>query len=32
LECVGIQQSMMQAIHSTRPGGGVGYVGRAARG
>src|SRR6266496_1894866 len=27
LECVGTQQSMMQAIHSTRPGGGVGYVG-----
>jgi len=27
LECVGTQQSMMQAIRSTRPGGGVGYVG-----
>jgi threonine dehydrogenase-like Zn-dependent dehydrogenase len=27
LECVGTQESMMQAIHSTRPGGGVGYVG-----
>jgi threonine dehydrogenase-like Zn-dependent dehydrogenase len=27
LECVGTQQSMMQAIHSTRPGGSVGYVG-----
>jgi threonine dehydrogenase-like Zn-dependent dehydrogenase len=27
LECVGTQQSMMQAIHSARPGGGVGYVG-----
>jgi threonine dehydrogenase-like Zn-dependent dehydrogenase len=27
LECVGTQQSMMQAIHSTRPGGYVGYVG-----
>ena len=27
LECVGTQQSMMQAIHSTRPGGGIGYVG-----
>jgi threonine dehydrogenase-like Zn-dependent dehydrogenase len=27
LECVGSQQSMMQAIHSTRPGGHVGYVG-----
>jgi threonine dehydrogenase-like Zn-dependent dehydrogenase len=27
LECVGTQQSMMQAVHSTRPGGGVGYVG-----
>src|SRR6266571_3818324 len=27
LECVGTQQSMMQAINSTRPGGGVGYVG-----
>src|SRR5260370_19919427 len=27
LECVGTQQSMMQAISSTRPGGSVGYVG-----
>jgi len=27
LECVGTQESMMQAIHSTRPGGYVGYVG-----
>jgi threonine dehydrogenase-like Zn-dependent dehydrogenase len=27
LECVGTQQSMMQAIRSTRPGGHVGYVG-----
>src|SRR2546428_4283787 len=27
LECVGTQQSMMQAIHATRPGGFVGYVG-----
>jgi threonine dehydrogenase-like Zn-dependent dehydrogenase len=27
LECVGSQQSMMQAIRSTRPGGSVGYVG-----
>src|SRR5438876_2054257 len=27
LECVGTPQSMMQAIHSTRPGGAVGYVG-----
>lgn len=27
LECVGTQQSMMQAIQSTRPGGGIGYVG-----
>ena len=27
LECVGTQESMMQAIHSARPGGGVGYVG-----
>jgi threonine dehydrogenase-like Zn-dependent dehydrogenase len=27
LECVGTQQSMMQAIRSTRPGGYVGYVG-----
>jgi NADPH:quinone reductase-like Zn-dependent oxidoreductase len=31
LECVGTQESMMQAIKSTRPGGSVGYVGRAAR-
>jgi len=27
LECVGTQESMLQAIHSTRPGGSVGYVG-----
>lgn len=27
LECVGSQDSMMQAIHSTRLGGHVGYVG-----
>ncbi|TME78426.1 MAG: zinc-binding dehydrogenase, partial [Chloroflexi bacterium] len=27
LECVGTQESMMQAISSTRPGGHVGYVG-----
>jgi len=27
LECVGTQESMMQAIRSTRPGGVVGYVG-----
>ena len=27
LECVGTQESMTQAIHSTRPGGYVGYVG-----
>src|SRR5207247_10401162 len=27
LECVGTQESMMQAIQSTRPGGSVGYVG-----
>lgn len=27
LECVGTQQSMMQATRSTRPGGSVGYVG-----
>jgi threonine dehydrogenase-like Zn-dependent dehydrogenase len=26
LECVGRQQSMMQAIHATRPGRYVGYV------
>ena len=27
LECVGTQELMWQAIHSTRPGGSVGYVG-----
>jgi threonine dehydrogenase-like Zn-dependent dehydrogenase len=27
LECVGTQESMMQAIHAARPGGCVGYVG-----
>lgn len=27
LECVGTQESMLQAIHSARPGGYVGYVG-----
>lgn len=27
LECVGTQESMMQAIRSTRPGGSIGYVG-----
>ena len=27
LECVGTQESMMQAIRSARPGGFVGYVG-----
>ena len=27
LECVGTQESMMQAIHSTRPGGSISYVG-----
>jgi len=27
LEGVGTQESMMQAIRCTRPGGGVGYVG-----
>lgn len=27
LECVGTQESMMQAIQSTRPGGSVGFVG-----
>jgi threonine dehydrogenase-like Zn-dependent dehydrogenase len=27
LECVGTQESMMQAVQSTRPGGFVGYVG-----
>ncbi len=27
LECVGTQESMLQAIHATRPGGSVGYVG-----
>ena len=31
LECVGTQESMIQAIHSTRPGGGVGYVGVPSR-
>ena len=31
LECVGTQESMMQAIHSTRPGGHVGFVGVSAR-
>ncbi len=29
VEAVGTQESMMQAIHSTRPGGHVGYVGVA---
>ncbi|MFY7065814.1 zinc-dependent alcohol dehydrogenase family protein [Nocardiopsis changdeensis] len=29
IEAVGTQESMMQAIHSTRPGGHVGYVGVA---
>ncbi|NUR91972.1 MAG: zinc-dependent alcohol dehydrogenase family protein [Nonomuraea sp.] len=29
IEAVGTQQSMMQAVHSTRPGGHVGYVGVA---
>ena len=28
LECVGTKQSMMQAVQSTRPGGGIGYVTR----
>ena len=27
LECVGTRESMMQAIHCTRPGGSIGYVG-----
>src|SRR5437899_3353431 len=27
VECVGTQESMMQAIRSTRPGGSIGYVG-----
>ena len=27
LECVGTQEAMWQAIHATRPGGSVGYVG-----
>jgi threonine dehydrogenase-like Zn-dependent dehydrogenase len=27
LECVGTQESMMQAIHCTRPGGKIGFVG-----
>ena len=27
LECVGAQESMMQAVHSSRPGGWIGYVG-----
>ena len=27
LECVGTQESMMQAVHATRPGGFIGYVG-----
>ena len=27
LECVGTQESMMQAIHCSRPGGAIGYVG-----
>jgi threonine dehydrogenase-like Zn-dependent dehydrogenase len=27
LECVGTRESMWQAIHATRPGGSVGYVG-----
>ena len=27
LKCVATQESMMQAIRSTRPGGSVGYVG-----
>jgi threonine dehydrogenase-like Zn-dependent dehydrogenase len=27
IECVGTQDGMMQAIHATRPGGSVGYVG-----
>ena len=31
LECVGTKESMDQALRSTRPGGMVGYVGRAER-
>ena len=31
LECVGTQESMLQAIHATRPGGGGGLRRRAAR-
>jgi len=27
LECVGTQESMMQAVQVTRPGGSIGYVG-----
>lgn len=27
LECVGTRESMLQAIHCTRPGGSIGYVG-----
>jgi len=27
LECVGTQESMMQAVRATRPGGSIGYVG-----
>jgi threonine dehydrogenase-like Zn-dependent dehydrogenase len=27
LECVGTQESMLQALRSTRPGGNVGFVG-----
>ncbi len=27
LECVGTQESMMQSVHCTRPGGAIGYVG-----
>jgi threonine dehydrogenase-like Zn-dependent dehydrogenase len=27
LECVGTQESMMQAVRSTRSGGSIGYVG-----
>ena len=32
LECVGTQESMMQAISSTCPGGSAGYVGLSERG
>jgi threonine dehydrogenase-like Zn-dependent dehydrogenase len=32
LECVGTKESMQQAIHATRPGGRVGYVGVPAGG